>query len=73
MKLEITVKPGSKKIGIEKNDETHWTVRVHEPPVDGKANQAVIKAISKELGIAKSKIQIIRGESSRIKLLEIDI
>lgn len=46
--------------------------RVNEPPVDGRANKALIGLISRRLGIAKSRIGLVRGESSRKKVLEIE-
>ena len=47
-------------------------VRVTAPPVDGEANAALEKLVAKKLGIAKSKVKVVKGETSREKLLEID-
>ena len=47
-------------------------VRVTAPPVDGEANAALEKLVAKKLGIAKSKVEVVKGETSREKLLEID-
>ena len=41
-------------------------------PVDGKANKELIKLLSKELNISKSKINIIAGEKNKKKIIEID-
>ncbi|MCB1158776.1 MAG: DUF167 domain-containing protein [Leptospiraceae bacterium] len=71
MKVSVTVKPGSKKPGIEELDPENWIVRVQEPATDGKANAAVIKAIAAYKNIAKSKVKIILGEKSKKKLIEI--
>jgi len=46
-------------------------IRVTAPPVDGKANDALIKFVAKKLGIARSEITLVRGERGREKLLEI--
>lgn len=40
-------------------------------PENGKANESVIKLLSKHFDVAKSKIKIIRGETSRNKVIEI--
>jgi uncharacterized protein (TIGR00251 family) len=40
-------------------------------PADGKANESVIKLLSDYFDIAKSKIKIIRGETTRDKIIEI--
>lgn len=44
---------------------------VAEPPVDGKANAAVIAIVAKSLGVAKGAVEIVRGESGRRKTLRI--
>ena len=41
-------------------------------PVDGKANKELIKLLAKELNISKSRINIIRGEKNKEKIIEID-
>lgn len=46
-------------------------IRVTAPPVDGKANDALIKFVAKRLGIARSEITLVRGERGREKLIEI--
>ncbi len=46
-------------------------VRVTAPPVDGKANKALLALLAKEFKVPKSKIRIIQGETSRDKLIEL--
>lgn len=41
-------------------------------PVDGKANKELIKLLSKELDISKSKISILKGEKNKEKIIEIN-
>ena len=47
-------------------------VSVTTVPEDGKANAAVIKLLAKALGVAKSRLVLVRGASSRDKLFRID-
>jgi uncharacterized protein (TIGR00251 family) len=47
-------------------------VRVTAPPVDGKANRALIRLTADRLGVAKSRVSIVRGQTGRDKLLEIE-
>jgi uncharacterized protein (TIGR00251 family) len=47
-------------------------VFVTAPPVAGEANAAVIAVLAKALGVAKSKLNIVRGESSREKTISIE-
>jgi len=46
-------------------------IRLTAPPVDGQANQALAKFLSKMLGVPKSSIEIIAGLSSRDKLVSV--
>ena len=46
------------------------TCRVTAPPVDGKANKALIALLAKEFNTPKSKIRIVQGEASRDKVVE---
>ncbi|NUM42647.1 MAG: DUF167 domain-containing protein [Leptospiraceae bacterium] len=52
-------------------ENSKWTVKVRERAIEGKANKAVIQAISEKLKISKSKIQLIRGEKSKVKIFSI--
>lgn len=47
-------------------------VRVTAPPVDGKANAALVRLLAKRLGLARSRVRIVRGETGREKLVEVD-
>ena len=60
----VKVKSAAKEEKIEKIDKRNFRISVKEPPVEGRANQAVIKALAKYLGIATSNIKIISGLTS---------
>lgn len=45
--------------------------RVSAPPVDGAANIGLIKLLAKVLGVSKSSIQFVSGETARIKRLRV--
>jgi uncharacterized protein (TIGR00251 family) len=46
--------------------------RVTAPPIDGKANRALCRLIAKQVGVAQSKVSVVRGEKSRDKLLRVE-
>jgi len=71
MKIFIKAKPGSKSAKISKIDETHYEVCVKEPAAEGKANEAVIKAVAKYFGVVKPRVKILSGKTSKQKLFEI--
>lgn len=73
MKYTVHVKPGSKKGPlIQANENGELTGFIQERAVEGNANEAVIKLLAKHFGVAKSKIQITRGHTSRTKTIRIN-
>lgn len=46
-------------------------VKLSAPPVDGKANKALLEFLAKKLGVGKSRLQIIAGHTSREKQVEV--
>lgn len=46
--------------------------RVTAPPVDGKANRALCRLIAKRVGVAPSRVSVVRGEKSRDKLVSVE-
>jgi uncharacterized protein YggU (UPF0235/DUF167 family) len=69
----ITVKPGSKKGPlVEVTDDGSLILFVRERAVDGAANDGVIKLLADHFGVAKSRITIVRGHTSRSKLVQVD-
>ncbi len=70
MKLFVTAKPMAREEKVEKIDATHFTVAVKEPPVEGRANRAVIKALADFLGIAPSRLKIVSGYTFKQKVIE---
>ena len=68
--VSIKVTPRASKSRIEVSNQL-VKVYTSAPPVDGEANEAVIALLAKSLGIAKSRIEIVAGFSSREKRLSI--
>ncbi len=72
MKITVKVKPNAKKNEVKKIDENRYEIRVTVVPEKGKANKKVIELLSKELKVPKSKIKLIKGETSKEKIFEIE-
>jgi len=72
MKKQVKVKPNSKQQKIQEEADGSLTVNLKSPPVDGKANEELIKLLAEKFNVSKSKITIKSGLSSRTKLVEID-
>lgn len=71
MKIFVRAKPNAKEEKIKKMDETHFKVSVKEPPLKGKANRAIIKALADYFKIRFSQIKIISGGASKNKILKL--
>ena len=71
MRITVKVKPNSKTDSIEKTGEGEYTVRVKAPAKEGKANDAVIKALGEYFGVPKSRIKVARGLGSRNKIIDV--
>jgi uncharacterized protein len=65
--LKIKVIPKSSKTEIVGKENDEIKIRLAAIPDKGAANEELIRFLSKHLGIAKTKIQIIHGETSRHK------
>ena len=68
MRIEVKVIPYASKNELIKT-ETGYTARIASAPVDGKANEALIALLSNKLGVAKKDIEIIKGITSRNKII----
>ena len=76
MKLTIHITPNAKKtelLGEETNlfGEKYLKIKVAAPPVEGKANKELISFLSDHFKVPKSIIRILKGETSRTKIVEI--
>lgn len=71
MKIFVKARLSAKKEKIEKISETNFVVWVKEPPIKGKANRAIVKAIAGYFNVAPSRVVLVAGSSSRQKIFEI--
>lgn len=69
--VTIYVQPGAKKSEVCGMHNGNIKIKLNSPPVDGKANAALIHFLSNFLNIPKSSIELISGQKSRIKKLKI--
>lgn len=72
MKIQVKVKPNSKQQKIEELADGSLIVRLKSSPINGKANQELIKILAKNYQVTKSHVTIESGLSSKNKLIEIN-
>jgi uncharacterized protein (TIGR00251 family) len=71
LNIQVQIQPGSSKDQIIGLHNGRLKIKISAPPVDGKANQNLIEFIAKALGVSKSKIEIVKGRTSKLKTLKI--
>ena len=70
--LAVRAQPGAKKTaivgGYGEGDTAQLKIQVHAPPIEGRANAALIEFLADSLGVPKSKVELVSGELSRSKV-----
>ncbi len=69
--LTLHIQPGAKKTEFAGLHGDALKIRLAAPPVDGKANEALIRFVADQLGLAKSAVKLKSGQTSRRKVLEV--
>lgn len=70
MKIAVRVKPRSKVEEVT-GEGDGYVVRVKEPPIEGRANRAVLRLLASHLGVPESRLRVVSGFSSRNKVIEV--
>lgn len=69
--LVVHVQPGAKKTEVAGEHGEALKIRLAAPPVDGKANDCLLRFLADRLGIARSRLTLIAGTTSRAKRIGI--
>ncbi|NYI46797.1 hypothetical protein BJ993_003877 [Nocardioides aromaticivorans] len=73
--LSVRVQPGASRTGVAGPtgpEGAELKVRLASPPVDGRANEELVRWLARELGVPRSAVTLVRGQTSRSKQLRID-
>ena len=71
LRIRLTPRAAREAVGPVRDDGV-VLVRVTAAPVDGKANAAVCRLLAKRAGVAASAVSIVRGQTSRDKVVRFD-
>jgi uncharacterized protein (TIGR00251 family) len=70
--LDIRVKPNSREQSLIEQPDGSWLATIKAPPVDGKANAALVALVADHFGCRRAQVSIKVGGSGRRKLVRID-
>ena len=65
--LPVRAQPGARKTGVVGEQAGALKVAVTAPPEDGRANKALVEVLRDALGLKRSQVELLSGETSRDK------
>lgn len=71
VRIRVHAQPGAKSTELAGLHDGALKVRVQAPPLEGRANEELIRFLAERLEVARSQITLIRGAKSRSKLFEV--
>jgi uncharacterized protein len=71
-RLTVKVHPRANRSAVTGRLGAAWKLDLAAPPVDGKANEECVRFFAELAGVSRSRVRVVTGSASRIKVLEID-
>lgn len=72
MRIVIRVRPGASRTAVGGSHDGALVVRVAAPAVDGRANEAALRALAKALGVRRRDVVLVNGATSRTKVIDVN-
>ena len=72
VRIRVRAQPRAARTEVSGAHGDELKIRIAAPPVDGAANAELVRFIAKQLGVAPSRVHVLRGDSGRSKVVEID-
>jgi len=69
--LSVRVQPNASRTEVAGEHGDELRVRLAAPPVDGRANAALVRFLARAVGVPKSSVSVVRGQSSRSKTVRV--
>ena len=71
-RISVTVSPGAARSELVGRHGDGWKARVAAPPERGRANEALVELLAKALGVPRSTVRVVSGQSAKAKVVEVD-
>ena len=68
----VRIQPRASKNGVSRMEDGSLKIRLTAPPVDGAANEALVKFLSETLSVTRSQVEIVSGHTGRQKIIRIN-
>jgi uncharacterized protein (TIGR00251 family) len=69
--IKVKVIPRSSRTEIAGRKNDVYRVKITDPPVEGKANKALIKFLAEKVGVPRGDVEILSGKTGRLKTVRI--
>jgi uncharacterized protein len=70
-RLRLRVSPRAARSELAGRHGDSWKIRVTAPPERGRANEAVVTLLAEHLGLPRSSLSVVAGETSQVKVVEL--
>jgi len=70
--LQVKVKPNARASLLEQQPDGTWLAKIKAQPVDGKANEELVRVVAEHFGVRKAQVSIKSGASGRMKLVQVE-
>ena len=71
-RLTVKVHPRARRSALAGRIGDAWKLSLAAPPVDGKANEECVRFLAEVAGVPRSRVRIVVGLTSRLKVVEIE-
>jgi uncharacterized protein len=72
VRFRVWVQPRASRSELAGHRDGALRVRIAAPPVDGEANEELVRFLARRLGVPRRNVQIVSGESGRAKLIQVE-
>lgn len=72
-RISVQIIPNASASEIASHEGSTWRIRLQAPPIEGKANLALVRFLSDRLQLAPRHISILSGHTSRRKILNVPL
>lgn len=70
--LSVRIQPRASKNGVSVMEDGNLKIRLTAPPVDGAANEALVKFLAETFSVPKSQVEILAGHTAKNKIVKIE-